>query len=266
MAPGLVIAVVLALGTPHVLGALMAAFAFIPIGHPAAAAAMPPASARAAGELQGLARQAGSALIAAGVPVQAATDLWWAAYHLDAAEMGWAIGAGLGGGGIDARLHALFDQPHDVLEVAATSLGFNSTMSALDLCADAALLACGEPLKGDGRFYDVEELRRRQRHRLAVPAALRGWIDRFLACPELAELIDCRHGLTHRTPRREITYRPERRGMPAVRELAEITTLHGVGPAQPHGSIADLVPRLVSFGEDQLQALCTAFLAPRPTP
>jgi hypothetical protein len=34
-------------------------------------------------------------------------------------------------------------------------------MTAIDLCANAVLLACGQPLHRDGRFYDLAGLRRR---------------------------------------------------------------------------------------------------------
>lgn len=199
-------------------------------------------------------------------PTRAATDLMRAAFHLGAAEVGWTIGAGLGGDVIDPRLQAVFGQTYDILEMATMSLGFGNTMSALDLCADAVLLACGEPLQGDGRFYDVGDLRRRrQGRRLAASPALRAWIDQLLADPDLAELQDCRDHLIHRTPQRDITYRLDRRGLATTRELAEITTLQGGRPARQRGSIADLVPRLVGFGEDQLHDLCAAILTPRPT-
>ncbi len=48
--------------------------------------------------------------------------------------------------------------------------------------------------------------------------------------------------------------------------LAELTTLHGRDPqrgtpiTRGQGSIADLVPRLVRFGEEQLEGLCRAIL------
>jgi hypothetical protein len=46
------------------------------------------------------------------------------------------------------------------------------------------------------------------------------------------------------------------------RALAEITTLHGADPARWRGSIDDLVPRMVTFGQEQLKALCSAILNP----
>jgi hypothetical protein len=198
------------------------------------------------------------------VPFQAATDLAHAWEHLGAADMGRTISGRLGGGPMDPQLEAVFGQPWNVLEVAAAGLSSGQVMSAIDLCADAVLLTCGEPLQGSGRFYDLGELRKRRR-RLAAAPGLRAWIDQLLAHPDLAELEDCRHHLTHRTPRRHITYRVDGRGTPTVRELAEITTLHGVKPPQWRGSIAELVPRMVAFGEEQLEALCTAILTPRRT-
>jgi hypothetical protein len=47
------------------------------------------------------------------------------------------------------------------------------------------------------------------------------------------------------------------------RALAEITSLPGPDPARWRGSIADLVLRLVGFGEEQLTNLCQAILTPR---
>ncbi len=179
--------------------------------------------------------------------------------------MGWTILGRLGSGQMDAQLETMFGQPWEILEMAAMSLGFGDVMSAIDLCADAFLLICGLKPKKTGRFYDLGELKK-QEGTLTAPPALRTWIDQFLAHPDLALLEVCRQHLTHRTPRRHITYRLDVRGFPRERELAEITTLHGTDPAQWRGSIADLVPRLLGFGEDQLEALCTAILTPRPTP
>ena len=39
------------------------------------------------------------------------------------------------------------------------SLGFGKVLTALDLCADAILLACGRPLHTKGQFYDLGNLR-----------------------------------------------------------------------------------------------------------
>ncbi len=76
-------------------------------------------------------------------------------------------------------------------------------------------------------------------------------------------LEDCRHPITHRHVRRHINVTLGN-VVPTGRALAEITTLHGEGGARWRGSIADLVPRLVAFGEEQLELLCRAILTPRP--
>lgn len=163
---------------------------------------------------------------------------------------------------MDPQLEAVFDQPWSTVEIAATYLGFVPVMSAIDLCADAAMLICGEPQQGSGRLYDLGELRRRrQRRQLAATPRLRAWIDQLLAHPDLVELEECRHHLTRRKPRRHIICWADQRGAITLRELAEITTLHGLQGAQWRGSIDDLVPRLVAFGEEQLELLCQAILA-----
>lgn len=49
----------------------------------------------------------------------------------------------------------VFDQPWEILEVAAMSLGFGDVLTTLDLCADAALLASLQPLHPKGQFYEL---------------------------------------------------------------------------------------------------------------
>ncbi len=230
-------------------------------------AAVPPARGRTAADLQTLARQAGQALVSAGVPFQAAVDLDWASRHLRAADVGRTIVGRLGTGQVDRQLEVVFGQTWDALELTAMSLGFGDTMSAMDLCADAVLLACHEPQQDSGRCYDLGQLQtrvRQARRPLIAPLMLRTWIDQLLAHPDLAELQACRNHLTHRTPRRLITLVLDYRGMPTGRELAEITTLHGADPARPRGSIAELVPRLVAFGEERLESLCRAIMSQTP--
>ena len=228
-------------------------------------AAPAPAPRRAAGELQTLAGWAGAILVQAGVDRQANVDLICAARRLGAAEVGWTIVGWLGAGQLDPHLEALIGQPWDVLEEAAMSLGLVNSMSALDLCVDTVLLVSRQPPLADGRLYGLRQLRE-HRDRLAVPPPLRAWVDQLLAHPDLPVLKECRDHLTHRTPRRETTLLLDHRGLASFRQLAELTTLHGETSGRQHGSIADLVPHMVSFGEDQLQALCTAILTLRPTP
>jgi hypothetical protein len=232
----------------------------LPASSPPVAEA-PPARSRSTADLQMLSSQAGRALITARRLHQPGTDLAWAWMHLGAADIGRTIASQLGAGHMDLELKAIFNQPWDVLEVTAMSLGFGETMCAIDLCADAVLLAGGEEPLATGKFYDLGTLQRRRAKLVASPA-VRAWIDQLLAHPDLAVLKDCRDHLTHRTPRRHITMALGSNGVPTGRALAEITTLHGEDGARWKGSIADLVPRLVGFGEDQLESLCRAILAP----
>ncbi len=221
----------------------------------------PPAPHRATGELRTLAGRAGWALLQAGLDRQANIDLVLAARRLGAAEVGWTIVERLGAGQPDAQLEALFGQDWDVLEETAMSLGFGQTVSALDLCADAVLLACGEQSLEQGRLYGLRQVRERDSGgQLVAPLPLRAWVDQLLAHPDLALLKECRDHLTHRTPRRETTLLLDQRGRTDFRRLAELTTLHGQAGVRNLGSIGQLVPRLVGFGEEQLEALCRAIL------
>jgi hypothetical protein len=152
---------------------------------PAPATAQPRAPSRASGDLETLSSQAGQVLVQAGVPYQAATDLNWARLNLGAAAMGRTIVQRLGTGQMDAELGAIFRQPWDILEVAAMSLGFEDVMTALDLCADAVLLTCGQPRHRDRNFYDLGQLRKR-RPQLAGPPVLGAWVtssSRTPTCP-----------------------------------------------------------------------------------
>jgi hypothetical protein len=152
---------------------------------------------------------------------------------------------------------AIFGQPPEILEVASMSLAFEDVMTALDLSADAIFLACGQPLHASGRFYDLGELKK-QHEKLPVSAALRAWIDQLLAHPDLALLQACRQDLTHRVPKMLS-------GVGNVtslgRPLSEIArTFDAQGRAENLGSIGDLIPRLVGFGEMQFETLCEAIL------
>jgi hypothetical protein len=211
--------------------------------------------------LQTLSSRAGRALLEAGAPQQAGNDLAWAWLHLGAADLGRTIVRRLSAGEMDQQLEAIYGQPWEVLEVAAMSLGFGDVMTAIDLCADAVLLACGAPLHATGRFYDLGNLRRR-RGELTTRPALEAWANQLLAHPDdLTLLEECRHHLIHRHVRRHIGVTMGN-AEPTRRALAEITTLHGSDPPRSRGSIADLVPRMVTFGEEQLKALCSAILNP----
>lgn len=218
---------------------------------------------QASDALQTLSSRAGRALVRAGARDQAGQDLAWAWFNLGAADMGRTIVARLAADKTD-ELTAMFDQPWDILEVGAMSLAFEDVMTALDLCADAVFLACGEPLDPTGRFYDLGSLKKHHQ-RLCASPSIRAWIDQLLRHPDLALAEDCRNPLTHRFVRRHILMAVGT-GAPSVRSLSEITTLHGQGPPRGRGSIGDLVPRLVGFGEGQLASLCQAILTDFPAP
>jgi hypothetical protein len=222
--------------------------------------------ATAAADLQVLSDQAGRVLEPNGGR-RARDDLHWAWLHLGAAAIGQTVVDRLRAGQLDPQLEAIFGQPWEILEVASMSLGFGDVMSALDLCADAVLLACGRPPRPNGRFYDLNDLRassptppgRPPRPPLVAPPRLRAWIDQLLAHPDLQLLRDCRNPVVHQKLRRHRGVTMEN-GLVTGRALSEITTLHGQGPAQWRGSIGDLVPRLVGFGEAQLVGLCRAVI------
>ncbi len=206
--------------------------------------------------LQTLSSQAGRKLMQEGKG-RAGDDLAWAWFNLSTADRGRTIIGRLANGEMD-QLQAIFGQPWDVLEVAAMSLAFEDVMTAIVLCTDAVLLICGELPDPRGQFYGLGDLKKR-RGKLAAPAAIRAWIDQLLQHSDLTLLEDCRHALTHRTVRRHPRLRLVS-GRPARRALTEITTLHGQDPPQSRGSIGELIPRLVSFGETQLESLCQAVL------
>lgn len=172
--------------------------------------------------------------------------------------MGRTIVEQLGTGQMDPHLGALFGQSWEILEVAAMSLGFGDVMTAIDFCADAVLPACGEPPRPGGMFYGLRYLRALQ-GTLTAPIAVHLWIHQLLAQADLTLLEECRHPAVHRKFRRHISVTREN-GVPTSRALAEISTLHGSDPARPRGSIGELVPRLVGFGEGQLEGLCRAVL------
>lgn len=214
--------------------------------------------------LQTLSSRAGRALVAGGVPHRAADDLAWAWFNLGAAGLGRTIVGRLGSGSMDPDLDRIFSQPWEILEVAAMSLAFEDTMTALDLCADAVMIAGGQPMPANGRFHDVGLLGR-DRSKLTLTSSVKAWVDQLLPHGDLALLVACRNPLTHQTVRRHIGVTMGT-GIPTGRSLAEITTLHGSSPPQGRGSIGVLIPQLVGFGETQVEALCAAILADFPAP
>ncbi len=214
--------------------------------------------------LQNLASRAGRAFVAGGVIHRAADDLAWAWFNLGAAGMGRTIVTRLGNGVLDSELDRIFSEPWDILEVAAMSLAFEDAMTALDLCADAVMIAGGQPIRADGKYYDIGLLRRDQK-KLTLTPSVQAWVVQLLPQTDLALLTACRNPLTHQSVRRHIGVTLGT-GVPTGRALSEITTLHGAAPPKGRGSIGILIPQLVGFSEKQVEALCSAVLADYPAP
>ena len=214
--------------------------------------------------IRALSSRAGRALVNGGIDPRASTDLGWVWLNIGSADIGWTLVERLGKREMADELKALKDVPWEICEVAGMSLGFEDSMTALDLCADAVFLACREPAKARGRFYDVADLRQLGAQ-LAAPPSIRGWIDSFLAEPDLTLLEECRHALAHRHVRRHyaVTLSP---GVPVERALSEITTFAHGGAGRSRGSIDALIPRLVRFAERQAESVCEAILRDFPAP
>ena len=121
------------------------------------------------------------------------------------------------------QLSAIFDEPWDILEVAAMSLGFEDAVTAIDLCADAVFLACGRPLRTLGGSTTWASSNSSTNTLPLQPPFVPG-SDQLLQHADLPLLEDCRHPLTHRFVRRHIA-------LGAGRGLSEITTLHGQDPS-----------------------------------
>jgi len=182
-------------------------------------------------------------------PKGAGSTLIWAAFNLRAARVGRHIVDELATGSAGlARLTSVLPEEWDVLEIAAMSLGFEDTMTALDLCANVLYLSSGGTPAMAGRFKDLGYWTTPKA--AALPSATRTWITDLLSSPEYEELKLARDALTHRFVSRRI-----RLGGGVGRALAEIAT-----PNRALGPINTLIPRLVAFGEDQFEAFCTDLL------
>lgn len=183
--------------------------------------------------------------------------LQWAVFNLRAARIGERIVKELSAGNDGyQQLFAVFPEPWDVLEVAAMSLAFEDVTTALDLCANAVYVAAGGTPSLSGEFKD---LRYWTPARVAsLPSASRKWVGDLLADPNTATLRLCREGLAHRLVTRHI-----RMGGGVDRSLAEIATLATPGgtPSVTLGSILDLIPQLVRFGEGQYETCCRTLQA-----
>ena len=180
-------------------------------------------------------------------PRDAASTLLWAAFNLRAARIGRRIVSELAADSVGfARPTKVLHEEWDVLEIAAMSLAFEDTMSALDLCANVLFLASGGTPAVSGKFKDLGYWT--SARIAAVPAASQTWITGLLASSEYAELKIARDALTHRFVSRHI-----RLGGGVGRALAEIST-----PTRNLGPIDVLIPRLVRFGEQAFETFCGA--------
>jgi hypothetical protein len=195
---------------------------------------------------------------AAKAPHDAASTLAWAAFNLRSARVGEHIVAELasGSGGL-ARLQAVMPEEWDVLEVAAMSLAFEDTMTALDLCANVLYLVSGgtpaTQFKDLAYWTPPPAAPSPAAKRVAsLPTATQSWISTLLASSDFDDLREARHALTHRTVSRVI--RVTFGGGPG-RSLAEIAT-----PTRSLGSIDIVIPRLVDFGEKQYELFCKALV------
>lgn len=200
-----------------------------------------------------------------GVHPAAGADLAWASLNIGAAAIGGTIAERLAGDQMESDLRAIGAVPWEITEVAAMSLAFEDSMTALDLCADAIFLSCGHQRPSSGQFFDVGQLRKKHLS-LSPSPSVRAWIDQFVTDPDLALLEECRHALAHRFVRRDYMVKLEPDSA-VKRTLSGITTLADSGhPAQSKGSIGLLIPRLVGFAETQVEALFEAILKDYPAP
>lgn len=207
-----------------------------------------------------LARDVESALDPLGPPRRDAGGiLGWAAFNLRAAHVGQRIAGELasGSGGYE-RLKVVLPEEWDVLEIAAMSLGFGDVMTAIDLCAHAVYLASGGTPSADGSFKDLGHWS--PTRAAALPNATRKWVIDLRSDPDTDLLRRCRDALTHRSVRRLIRIAV---GAVEGRSLVEITERPTSGNPSPSslGSIGDLVPHLVAFGEAQFRLCCAAIKA-----
>jgi hypothetical protein len=138
------------------------------------------------------------------------------------------------------------------------SLGFGDVMTAIDLCAHAVYLASGGTPSRGGSFKDLHYWSATRA--AALQKATRKWVTDLRNDPDTDLLRRCRDALTHRSVRRLIRIAV---GAVAGRSLVEITgrpTLRHPSPSSL-GSIGDLIPRLVAFGEVQFRMCCEAIKA-----
>jgi hypothetical protein len=185
----------------------------------------------------------------------AGASLAWAVFNLRAARVGLRLVEQLGAGRY-AQLKAVIPEEWDAIEIAAMSLGFGDTVTALDLCANAVYLAVGGPPAKDGRYKDVSHW---SEGKLAgLPSSLRVWVSNLVAADDYCLLLTCRDAITHRTLSRTIALSV---GSAPSRNALRIST-SSLDPGGPRvlGSLDELIPRFVAFGEQQYALCCDAIL------
>lgn len=168
----------------------------------------------------------------------------------------------------DGRLAEVLGEDWETLEDVSMLVAFGGVLTALDLCADAVLLVCREPVvnpkapkAAPGSFYDLPHLRRLN-GKPNVPPAIRKWADQLVAHPELATLRDWRHAVLRRHVRRHPMVAFSE-GMPTRRAPSEVTALdsRSVVEGRAGKPIRGEIAHVVEFGEAQLESLCQAILS-----
>jgi hypothetical protein len=149
----------------------------------------------------------------------------------------------------------LFPEEWDVLEVAAMSLAFEDTMTALDLLANAVYVACGGTPSASGAYKDLGYWTP-TRIAAVTQANTKRWLDAVTTSADLSLLKTCRDALTHRSVTRLVSM-----GGGVGRSVVEIAErpVPGSAATAPLGGIDVLIPNVLTFGEQQLQA-CSAAL------
>jgi hypothetical protein len=179
-------------------------------------------------------------------PFGSADRLLWAAFNLRSARIGQRIITLLAASpsGYSA-LSAQLDAEWDVLEVAAMSLAFEDSMTALDICANALYEAVGGTAPPSGIFRDVGYWSTVRIAALSKPTT-KAWITALTSSADYADLKLARDALTHRYVSRQMF-----RG--GTRSVSSIAT-----PGRSLGSLDVLIPRTILFAEQEFESFCGA--------
>ena len=179
------------------------------------------------------------------------------AFHLDAARFG-------------ARLYSMVHSPDDydtvrrlgetptTLETAAANLVFRGVVTALDLCA-AALYRLNAPSPGvpGGRERDMAWWNSPGRRASLTPEQA-SWVSSIQGSEDWTLLEEARHAYTHRTVPRHVRLQlgslvgpqgPDPEMAPVLRRGGTEIVISG----RKH-DLADILPRLVAFGELEWRA------------